>query len=146
MTEARRRAYLEAMGYDVWVAKPPGPGPARLVVGPGEGGDLLVCAAPDASSSKLAADIARALGGDPVWAWPDPTGDPAQPTVEEAVGERLFTQLLVFGETLAHALFGAAPPGVVGSSAVHVAPELDELAVRGSAKRALWRLIGGGAG
>ena len=27
---------------------------------------------------------------DPVWAWPDPEGDPARPTVESAVTERLF--------------------------------------------------------
>lgn len=142
MTEARRRAYLEAMGYDVWLAKPPGPDPVRLVVGPGEGGDLLICAAPEASGSKLAADIVRALGSDPVWAWPDPGGDPARPTLEDAVADRLFTHLLVFGDELARALFGAGAPDVIGSSAVRVAPEMDELAVRGDAKRALWRLIG----
>mgnify|MGYP001554147382 FL=1 len=143
MNEARRRAYLEAMGYDVWVAKPPGPGPVRLVVGPGEGGDLLVCAAPDASGSKLAADIARALGNDPVWAWPDPDDDAARPTVDEAVADRLFTRLLVFGEELAHALFGPKAPDVLRSSAVRIVPGMDELAVRGSAKQALWRLIDG---
>ncbi len=145
MTEARRRAYLEAMGYDVWVARPPGPGPARLVVGPGVGGDLLVCASPDESSGKLAADISRALGGDPSWAWPDPNGENGGPTVEEAVADRLFTHLIVFGAELANALFGAQPPDVLGSSAVRVAPALDELAVRGTAKCAFWRLIGGGS-
>ena len=107
MTEARRRAYLEAMGYDVWVEKPPGPGPVRLVVGPGEGSDLLVCEAPDASGGKLAADIARALGTDPVWAWPDPEHDPGRPTLEEAVADRLFTHLLVFGEELARLVSAA---------------------------------------
>jgi hypothetical protein len=145
MTEARRRAYLEAMGYDVWVEKPPGPGPVRLVVGPGGGSDLLVCEAPDASGGKLAADIARALGTDPVWAWPDPEHDPGRPTLEEAVADRLFTHLLVFGEELARALFGTSAPDILGSSAVRVAPDMDELAVRGSAKRTLWRLIGGRA-
>lgn len=143
MNEARRRAYLEAMGYDVWVAKPPGPGPVRLVIGPGGGGDLLVCAAPDESSSKLAADIARVLGNDPVWAWPDPNGESDRPTVEEAVTDRLFTQMVVFGAGLARDLFGSQPPEVLGSSAVRIAPALDELAVRGTAKRAFWRLIGG---
>ncbi|MEJ2384709.1 MAG: hypothetical protein P8Y54_09965 [Xanthomonadales bacterium] len=145
MTEARRRAYLEAMGFDIWVAKPPGPGPVRLVVGPGAGGDLLICAAPDASSGKLAADIARALGDDPVWAWPDPEGDLACPTVDEAVADRLFTRLLVFGEELARDLFGPESPEVLGSAAVRVAPAMDELAVRGNAKQAFWRLICGRA-
>jgi hypothetical protein len=145
MTEARRRAYLEAMGYDVWVARPPGPGPLRLVLGPGAGGDLLVCASPDESGSKLAADIARALGDDPAWAWPDPDGANGGPTVEEAVADRLFTQLVVFGGELARALFGHEAPDVLGSAAVRVAPALDELAVRGAAKRAFWRLLGGGA-
>lgn len=145
MTEARRRAYLEALGVEVWLAKPPEPGPGRLVVGPGDGSTLLVCATPEACADKLAADIVRALGRDPVWAWPDPDGQPDRPTIEQAVGDRLFTRLLVFGEGLARELFGRKPPEVLHSAAVRVAPDLSELAVRGTAKQALWRLIAGHA-
>ncbi|MGD8346475.1 MAG: hypothetical protein PVI83_04475, partial [Lysobacterales bacterium] len=79
MNEARRRAYLEAMGFDVWVQKPPPPLENRLVVGPGRGNTLLICATPELSASKLAADIARAVGGEPAWAWPDPEGRPESP-------------------------------------------------------------------
>jgi len=146
MAELRRRAYLEAMGFDVWLRRPSGPEPGRLVVGPGSGSTLLVCAAPAASGGRLAADIARAIGSEPVWAWPDPKGDPGRPGVEEAVGDGLFTRLLVFGEDLARELFGAEAPRIVGSAAVAVLPDLDELAVSGSARRTLWRLIVGTSG
>jgi hypothetical protein len=145
MNEARRRAYLEAMGYDVWVARGTDDGRSRLFVGPGAGSVLLVCAAPEDSCGKLAADIVRAIGNDPAWAWPDPDGGADCPTVEEAVAGRLFTRLVVFGEDLARALFGGPAPDVLASSAVQVAPGLDELAVRGTAKQALWRLLAGHA-
>jgi DNA polymerase III psi subunit len=141
MTEVRRRAYLEAMGLDIWLRKPPPAERDRLVVGPGAGSALLVCARPEASSGKLAADIARAIGSEPVWAWPEAEGDASNPTLEEAVGERLVTRLLIFGADLARALCGPKVPDVLLSAAVHVAPDLDELAARGSARRALWRAI-----
>lgn len=151
MNEARRRAYLEAMGFDVWLSRHAeaaagaGAGPARLVIGPGAGSTLLVCPGPEAIAGKLAADIARAVGNDPVWAWPDPDAGAQGPTLAEAVGDRLFTRLLVFGESLAGAVFGASAPEVMGSSAVGVAPALDDLDASAEARRALWRLIRGRA-
>jgi len=151
MNEARRRAYLEAMGFDVWVSKhaaaaagaETAAGPARLVIGPGAGSTLLVCPGPEAIAGRLAADIVRAVGSDPVWAWPDPDAATQGPTLADAVGDRLFTRLMVFGESLADALFGGPAPEVLGSSAVGVAPGLDDLAERPEARRALWRLICG---
>lgn len=142
--EARQRAYLEAMGFDVWLAKPPPPDWSRLVIGPGEGSTLLVCESPQASSTTMAGDITRALGNDPAWAWPDP--DPTAGTpLEEAIGNRLFTRLIVFGEDLAVKMFGGDVPSVMVSSSISVAPGLDELVVRGTAKQTLWRIIASGA-
>jgi len=149
MNETRRRAYLEAMGFDVWVSKQAaaaveaGAGPARLVIGPGAGSTLLVCPGPEAIAGRLAADIVRTVGSDPVWAWPDPDAATRGPTLAEAVGDRLFTRLVIFGESLAAALLGAPAPEVLGSSAVAVAPGLDDLAASPEARRALWRLIRG---
>ncbi len=151
MNEARRRAYLEAMGFDVWVSKQAAvasgseaaAGPARLVIGPGAGSMLLVCPGPEAIAGRLAADIVRTVGRDPVWAWPDPDAGGQGPTLAEAVADRLFTQLLVFGDSLAATLFGGPAPEVLGSSAVGVGPGLDDLAERPEARRALWRLIRG---
>jgi hypothetical protein len=141
MTEARRRAYLAALGFDVWVAKPPGPLRDRLEIGAGQGSILLVCATPEEGESAISTDIARALGGDPVWAWPDPEGTPDGPRLEDAVRDHLFTRVIVFGPSLAERLFGGAAPAVLLSSSVSVAGGLDELAVRGAAKRELWALL-----
>lgn len=149
MIEARRRAYLEAMGFDVWLARPADPQWDRLLVSPGQGSTLFVCAGPDESESDISGDLSRAVGGDPAWAWPDPEGHPDNPRLEDAVRDRLFTRVIVFGESLAVRLFGAAPPDVLLSAAVNVSSDLGELATRGDAKRALWRLLGqesGGAG
>ena len=72
MIETRRRAYLEALGFDVWLARPPAPEPGALSVGPGSGSTLLVCDAAADSTPDLAKDLARALGGEPTWAWLEP--------------------------------------------------------------------------
>ena len=141
MIEARKQAYLEAMGFDVWVARPPQAEQDRLVLGPGQGSTLLVCSASEHTASKLAGDIARVLGGDPVWAWLDPEGNPEQPRLEQAVADSLFTRVIVFGASLAERLFGGAAPAVLLTSSVSVADGLDELAVRGTAKRELWALL-----
>lgn len=142
MIENRQHAYLEAMGFDVWVARPPPPDWSRLEIGPGEGSTLLVCESQDACSTPLAVDIVRAVGGEPAWAWPDP--DPANGTkLEDAIESRLFTRLVVFGEELARKMFGGDIPTILVSSSISVSPGLDELAVRGNAKQALWRIIAG---
>ena len=141
MSEPRRRAYLEAMGFDVWVARPPAPERDRLVVGPGQGSTLLVCASPEQSASRLAGDIVRAAGGDPAWAWPDPEGNAESPRLEEAVKDSLFTRVIVFGESNARQLFGSEVPAVVFSAQVGLAMDIDELATRGTAKQQLWTLL-----
>lgn len=141
MNEARRRAYLQAMGYDVWLARAAGGsgGQPVLAVGPGRGSTLLVCADAAGSVTKFAADLARALGGDPAWAWPDSGG--AGRTLQEAAAEGLFTRIVVFGDALASQLFGPEPPPQLGAAAVSCVPALDELADSGPAKRALWRRL-----
>ena len=141
MIEARKRAYLEAMGIDVWEARPPPPARDRLVVGPGQGSTLLVCAAPEDCASRLSGDIARALGDEPVWAWSDPDGDPASPRLEDAIRNGLFTRVIVFGEPLAQCLLGSEVPDVLVSSAVGVTHEMADLAVRGTAKQEFWDLV-----
>lgn len=146
--EARRRAYLEAMGFDVWVSRFGGPaggaGTGRLQLGPGQGSTLVVCGALEECASRLAGDLARVLGGDPVWAWPDHDAAAEAVALEEAIGARLITRVLVLGAEPAHWLFAGATPEVVGSAAVTLAASLQELAVRGAAKQALWRRLRGG--
>ncbi len=141
MTEFRRRAYLDAMGFDVWAVKPPEPVFDRLLLQPGEGSTLLICDAPEATASRIAADIGRALGGEAVWAWPDPDGKPDNPTLEEAVSRQLFTRVVLFGASLERCLFVGGLTPVVGSAAVSCCDALEELAIRGGAKQALWRQL-----
>lgn len=140
MNEVRRQAYLEAMGFDVWLLRPARPEPDRLVVGPGEDSTLLVCASAELSAGKLAGDIARAIGGSPVWAWSD-SGADGGVRLPEAVEQGLFTRVIVFGHALGWQLFGGDAPDVLGSSSIRVTSSLDELAVRGSARRELWGLL-----
>ena len=140
MTEARRRAYLEAMGYDVWVSRDSTAGAGRLVVGPGRGSTLLVCPEPGHSATKIAADISRAVGEEPVWAWPDPEGLVDSPDLEQAVRDGLFTRVVLFGKTLRKQLMND-DDGIVASSSIHVAEDPDVLAVSGDARRALWQML-----
>ena len=58
-----------------------------------------------------------------------------------AVAAGLFTQVIVFGDDTAGRLFGEDRPQVLGSSSIRIAAGLDELATRGTAKLALWRLL-----
>lgn len=148
MIEARRRAYLEAMGFDVWVHRSAAQPIAQsisqsglLVVGPGQGSTLLVCAAAAETASKFAADLTRALGGDPAWAWPDRGGSGDGLTLEAAIGARLITRVVIFGADTACWLFDGAVPEVVASAAVSTLDGLEALAVRGAAKRALWQRL-----
>lgn len=145
MIEARKQAYLEAMGIDVWVPRPERPLPGRLLVTPGEGSTLLVVASGDDPGRAIGRDIDRALGGEAAWAWPDPEGRAESPSLEEAVRDGLFTQVIVFGTRVADELFEGEAPQVVASSAVAVAAALDDLATRGSAKKQLWRWITSGS-
>jgi DNA polymerase III psi subunit len=144
MTEARRRAYLEAMGFDVWLQRPPAAERDRLIVGPGGGSTLMVCAQAEETSGKLAGDIVRAIGGDPTWAWPESEGDAAGVRLPDAVEERLFTRIVIFGQPLANRLLGGDPPATLSSAVIGVAPGLAELADSPAAKRAFWKLLCGG--
>lgn len=143
MTETRRRAYLEVMGFDVWLAKQPGPELNRLLVQPGEGDTLLVCSLPELAAGRIAGDVSRALDDRVVWAWPDPDGRLDMPTLEDAIGQYLFTRVVIFGTPLANQLFEGDVPMVVGSARVLEAAELAELAASGLAKLAFWNQIAG---
>jgi len=138
MIEARRRDYLEALGIDVWLSRPEAAARDRLLIGAGQGSTLLICESPAATAGKLATDIARALGEEPVWAWPDPDVGDGSETLEEAIADRLFTRVIVFGKANGGLLFHGEVPAVLGSAAVNLVPGLDDLAVRGSGKQALW--------
>jgi hypothetical protein len=143
MIESRRRAYLEVMGYDIWSARPPEPESNRLIIQQGEGDTLLVCSSPGAATSLFAGDVARAMGERVVWAWQDPDGRPESATLEEAVGQYLFTRVVLFGAGLALQLFNDEAPLVLGSARILVAAGLEDLAVPGTAKLEFWNQISG---
>lgn len=141
MIESRRRAYLRAMGLEVWTIKPP-PAPLdRLVLQPGNGRTLLVCQEPEETAQRIAGDVARALDQDVVWAWPDPEGRAENASLEEAVGQHLFTRVVVFGAALANRVCRGQVPQVVGSAGILVTLAIGELAVQGSAKQAFWQQL-----
>ena len=139
--EARRRAYLEAMGFDVWITRPPAAERGRIGVGAGEGSALLVCPSADDCNSEIAGDLARALGGDPLWAWLDPAAETEGKFLGDIVADGLITRVLLFGPEPGRSLFKGPVPALIGSAAVAVAPALEELAASGSARQALWRLL-----
>lgn len=143
MIEVQRRAYLEVMGFDVWLAKQPDPELNRLLVQPGDGDTLLVCSQPALAAGRFAGDVARALDDRVVWAWPDPEGRLDMPTLEDAVGQYLFTRVVIFGAPLASQLFSGDVPVVVGSARVLEIADLQELAASGHAKLAFWNQISG---
>jgi len=143
MIESRRLAYLDAMQIDVWAIKPPPPKFDRLLVQPGEGDTLLICDAAEATATRFAGDIARALAGQVVWAWPDPEGSAQSLTVEQAVSQQLFTRAVVFGAGLGRQLFRGDTPLVVASASISVTLSLDELAVQGKAKQVFWKQLSG---
>lgn len=140
MIESRRRAYLEALGFDVWVARPPAPQRGRLQFGANPAGTLLVCATPADSATKFAGDVVRALGGDVSWAWPETDGGEGQ-GLAEAIAGHLLTRVVLFGPEVVRWLFADEVPGTLGSASIAVAPALDELAIRGQAKQALWQAL-----
>lgn len=141
MIEAQRRAYLEAMGIDTWIDKTAAPDADQWVVGPGSGDTLLLCRTAQESETRLAADIGRSLGGDPVWAWPDAEGKPESSSLRETVDQFLFKQVILFGRILAGRAFNGRVPEVIGSAEVQVTADLDELAADGMARRTLWQRL-----
>ena len=143
MTELRRRAYLEAMGLDIWALKPPPPKPGQVVIQPGSGDTMLLCQKPEETAGRLAGDIARALAQSAVWAWPDQGDCSESSSLEQAIACHLFTRVVVFGEGLARQYFKADVPPVIGSASILVVNTMDEITVRGSAKQALWKHLSG---
>ncbi len=143
MIETQRRSYLEAMGIGVWINKPAAPDADRWVVGPGSGNTLLLCRSAEESETRLAADIGRSLGGDPVWAWPEPEGKQECPSLKDTIDQHLFTQVLLFGHALASQTFKGSIPEVLSSARLQVTADLDELAVDGAARRELWYAVCG---
>lgn len=154
MIEARRRAYLEAMGYDVWVSRAAAEAAqagasadaaARLQLGPGEGSTLVVCGEAAHSAGKFAGDLARALGAEPVWAWPDAAEGGDGHDLETVVDARLITRVVLLGAEVTRRLFPGDVPATVRSAVVATAAGMEELAVSGEARRALWRSLRGRA-
>jgi DNA polymerase III psi subunit len=143
MIEQRRRAYLDALGIDVWLLKPSTADRGRLVFSPGGGSTLLVCDSAEAAITRLACDVVRALGDDSVWAWPDPECAESSPSLEQAVARFLFTRVVIFGHDLGSQLFKGASPEVIGSARISIAPGLEELSVRGTAKQEFWNQVSG---
>jgi len=163
---SRQRAYLDAMDISIWslretvsplVSTPPIPSqlssspltssPATssvdktsgLKLGPGSGGILLICAADTDSASRLANDISRALGQNPVWAWPD--ADAAAVELSDAVEDKLFTTVAIFGDELAAVFFDGELPASLSSAKVVLLPAMHDLQSAAEARRSLWTIF-----
>jgi hypothetical protein len=163
---ALRHEYLQAMGIDIWLPRltsaPVNKNPAtarvetadvpeasekgtaetalagRIVVGPGGGSTLLLCGRSEDASTALAADIARSLDCEPVWAWPAPGPAAAGTTLGDAIKEHLFTRVLVFGqEQLTPAMERKA--GFAGSAQLIWTDPIPVLMESGAARRRLWQ-------
>jgi DNA polymerase III psi subunit len=143
--EQQRLAYLKALDIAVWLPRTQQPSneahclPCCVRLGPGTGETLVVCDRPDQSSGSLASDIVRSLGGVPVWAWLDDSASGL--SLAEAVQDRLFTGLIVFGHGLAERLLGDAIPERLGPARVLVTDDIDTLGRSAGARRELWRQL-----
>ena len=148
MINSRQLAYLDAMDIGVWslreaatLATPSPAGSAvknapGLKLGPGGGGILLLCATDTDSASRLANDIARALGNVPVWAWPDE--DAASVELASAVEDNLFTTVAIFGDALAAQFFNGDLPGSLNSAKLVLLPAMHDLQSQAQARQVLW--------
>ncbi|MGA9574570.1 MAG: hypothetical protein WBS20_11560 [Lysobacterales bacterium] len=143
MLSARQQAYLEAMDITVWnlrestSAEPLATSePVTLKLGPGSGGILLICAADDESAGRLASDINRVLGGNPVWGWP--FGDEDALDLGSAIEENLFTTVAFFGEALARRFFDSGPPVHFKTANVVMLPSMREIQDTAGARKSLW--------
>ena len=143
MINSRQHAYLEALDIGVWrlretpsISTPDLDTEMGLKLGPGGGGILLVCAADTHSATRLANDIARALGSVPVWAWPD--SDASAIKLIDAVEKNLFTTVAIFGDDLAQQFYGSELPVSLGSAKLVVLPAMEDIQCRAEARQALW--------
>lgn len=141
MIEARRRAYLEALGFDIWLTRSAGSEPGWLTVGPGSGSMLLVCAEAADRTTDLAKDLARAIGGEPVWGWLDGSSEAGGQVLGDVISGRLITRVVLFGAETARRLLQGKSPEFVGSAAIAMVPSLQELAVSGFARQSLWQQV-----
>lgn len=144
--ESQRRAYLEALDITVWLQKATvdesmQADARRLTIESGSGSTLLLCRDAGEKSAPVAVDICRYLGNDAVWGWPDQEQVLSNPSVGQAIDQRLFTRVIVFGAKLAERLFGDAVPAILGSAQVVVSADLDELALGGACRKSLWLLL-----
>ena len=161
MISNRQQAYLDAMEIGVWtlreevcpsvssasVPTQPNSSPATsptdkipgLKLGSGSGGILLICAADTDSASRLATDISRALGNVPVWAWPDADNDAVELT--NAVEDKLFTTVAIFGNELATQFFDGELPDRLNSAKVVLLPAMHDLQSGAEARQALWTIF-----
>jgi DNA polymerase III psi subunit len=108
-------------------------------LGPGRDGILLVCAGNDEPASRLASDIARALGAVPVWAWPGAGTEVV--SIESAVEENLFTEVAVFGADLAASLFPGDVPAKVGAASILQLPSMAAIREQADSRRSLWNAL-----
>ncbi len=148
MISSRQLAYLDAMDIGVWslretatsAVNPPAGSAVNnvpgLKLGPGGGGILLLCAADTDSASRLANDIARALGSVPVWAWPD--ADAAAVELANAVEDNLFTTVAIFGDELAAQFFDGELPASLNAAKLVLLPAMHDLQSRADARQVLW--------
>jgi hypothetical protein len=161
MISNRQQAYLDAMDIGVWtlreevcpsvssspVSSQPTSSPETssadkmpgLKLGPGSGGILLICAADTDSASRLANDISRALGNVPVWAWPD--ADSTTVELTNAVEDKLFTTVAIFGNELAAKFFDGELPASLNSAKVVLLPTMHDLQSGAEARQALWTIF-----
>lgn len=143
MATDRQQAYLDAMDIPVWNLREPVVSeakvveqPARMKLGPGSGGILLVCAADSDSAGRLANDINRVLGGAPVWAWP--YLDDGAVDLNHAVQESLFTTVAFFGRQLASQFFAGELPPHLNSAKLVLLPSMPDIQNQAEARRVLW--------
>jgi DNA polymerase III psi subunit len=146
MSVSRQQAYLEAMDIAVWsLRERPIPETSvrgdvsRLKLGPGNSGVLLICAADTDSAGRLANDINRALGGNPVWAWS--SYDDSAIDLKDSVSENLFTTVAFFGGGLASQFFDGDVPAHLDSAKLVVLPSMKDIEKRAEARQALWARI-----
>jgi DNA polymerase III psi subunit len=143
-TRVKQEAYLEAMGVEVWRLRdaaseisPESFSAPQLKLSPGSGGTLLICTEDTDSVSRLANDINRALGGVPVWGWPQNDGVELIDVVEE----NLFTTIAVFGQDLAAQLFGADIPVSLNSAQIVLLPGMRDISNQAESRRSLWNTL-----
>ena len=146
MTDSRQLAYLDAMDIDVWrlrAAETAAPCEKQSIpgirLGTGSGGVLFLCSAAEDSSSLLANDIGRSLGGVPVWAWPQQ--DEGSVSLADAVDDQLFTTVAIFGQELADVFFAGEMPGNLNSAKLVLLPSIRDILNHADARRSLWKIF-----